>query len=87
MTKPHKIERLYAWIVTDDTGEDGIPAMASSMGPMPLIGSDKARIESLRPAAMAAARSGNMPLRLVEFTGAVTLEEIHAAPGPTSRHS
>ena len=81
MAKPHKIERLYAWIVTEPDGEDGIPAFRGSDGvAMPMVGSDKDRIESLRPRAMRIAHDLKMPVKLVEFTGMVVLE---AHKGPT----
>lgn len=81
MAKPHKIERLYAWIATDESGEDGIPALATPQGTMPMIGSDKARIESLRPRAEALAREEGYPVKLVEFTRMVVLETFEGAPG------
>lgn len=85
MTKPHKIERLYAWITTDATGEDGIPAMNLGGVPMPMIGSDKARIESLRPHAEALALVEGYPIRLVEFTTMVVLETMPAR-GEVPKH-
>ena len=85
MTKPHKIERLYAWIATDATGEDGIPAAVIDGVTMPLIGSDKARIESLRPFAEQVVAADGLAVRLVEFSIATVLE---AYPGriPRGRH-
>jgi hypothetical protein len=75
MTKPHRIERLYAWIVTDASGEDGIPAIHGPNGAaLPMVGSDKTRIESFRPLAEDLARREGFPLRLVQFTGMVVLE-------------
>ncbi len=85
MTKPHKIERLYAWIATDATGEDGIPAMRSGDVAMPLIGSDKDRIESLRPYAEAIALREGYPIRLVEFTTMVVLETLPGS-GKVPKH-
>lgn len=82
MAKPHKIERLYAWIATDATGEDGIPAFNGPGGPMPLVGSDKARIESLRPVAEQLVALEGYPVRLVEFTGMVVLETLAGAATP-----
>jgi len=82
MPKPHHIERLYAWIVTDATGEDGIPAVDLNGAPMPLVGSDKARIESFRPVAERFAKVEGFPVRLVEFTGAVVLETLPGRADP-----
>lgn len=75
--KPHRIERLYAWIVKDATGEDGVPAFRGADGAaMPMIGSDKERIESLRPLVERLNREEGYPVRLVEFTAMVVLETI-----------
>lgn len=82
MAKPHKIERLYAWIVTDRTGEDGVPAIAGPHGPIPMVGSDKARIESLRPVAEQLNHNEGYPVRLVEFTGMVVLETLPGRDKP-----
>lgn len=85
MSKPHKIERMYAWIATDNTGEDGIPAVHTPHGPLPLVGSDKARIESFRHMAEEVNRDHGFPVRLVEFTGMVVLETLPGR-GTPPRH-
>jgi hypothetical protein len=82
VTKPHKIERVYAWIATDRTGEDGICAAQGRDGPVPMIGSDKERIESLRPFAEGLNRMQGYPVRLVEFTRMIVLEDMPGAPTP-----
>lgn len=74
MSRGKTIERLYAWIVTEPDGTEGIPAVSIGTLALPLVGSDKQRIESFREVAMATAKSQNLPLRLVEFTGLVVLE-------------
>ena len=82
MAKPHKIERIYAWVATDSTGEDGIPAFNGPLGPVPMVGSDKARIESLRTFAEALNQRHGHPVRLVEFTSMVVLETMPGSSTP-----
>ena len=77
--KPHKIERLYAWIATHRDGEEGVPATLDpgTGGPLPLIGSDRERIESLREVARACLRRPEISgVRLVCFDRLVELEEL-----------
>ncbi|MES2712013.1 MAG: hypothetical protein V4653_10555 [Pseudomonadota bacterium] len=83
--KPHRIERLYAWIATDADGEDGIPAFQGPEGMMPLVGSDKVRIESLRSVAEQLVALEGYPVRLVEFTSMVVLETLPGSATP-QRH-
>lgn len=81
--KPQRIERLYAWIASRDDGQDGIPAVMSLAGPMPLVGADKDRIESFRRVAEASLGVVDegatvIQVSLVEFTGMVVLETHRA---------
>ncbi|HEY1878475.1 MAG TPA: hypothetical protein VGG68_00935 [Caulobacteraceae bacterium] len=79
MTGPRVIERLYAWIVTEADGGQGIPAFDRGDGLMlPMIGADSERIESLRPVAMRVA-GVCLKLELIEFSGRVVLE-THDSP-------
>lgn len=43
-----KITELYCWIVDEGDGDEGIPAVLTEMGWMPLIGADMERIKSLK---------------------------------------
>lgn len=80
MTVPHRIEKLFAWIVTDFAGEDCIPTIACPIGGrphlLPLVGSDMARMEAFREHAQASARHFGTPARLVLFGGATVLDTI-----------
>jgi hypothetical protein len=74
--KPHKITILYAWVVEHPDGEDGIPAINAGDGTvLPLVGSDRERIESLRHAALSCAMQG-MPVKLCKFSTMEVLETI-----------
>jgi hypothetical protein len=71
---PRVIERLYAWVVTEADGGQGIPAFDRGDGlVLPMIGADSERIESLRPVAMQAA-GVCLKLELIEFGDRVVLE-------------
>jgi len=79
MSPPLKIDALYAWIATDSRGGEGIPALSTPLGEMPMIGADRDRIESLRPHAMKVAGQG-YTVRLVAFACVGTLETLPRAP-------
>jgi hypothetical protein len=69
-----KITEMYAWIVTETDGSEGIPAISKHGMMFPLIGADKIRIESCRPDALFVA--DNKPLKLVKFSNMEVLEEF-----------
>lgn len=73
----HRIIELWAWITLDDgDGNEGIPAFLAADGvtQMPLIGSKRAAIESLRPVAEQAAALSRNPVELRHFT-VMTVED------------
>ena len=71
-----KIDNIYAWIITEEDGSEGIPAVSIKGLMMPLIGADQARIESFRERAQQIAAIKNLPLKLVNFRGYIVLEEV-----------
>lgn len=73
-----KIEKLYAWVATEADGGEGVcGAPIPGLGGMvPLIGADRARIESFRPYAEALRRMTGFPVRLKVFGSGVVLDEI-----------
>jgi hypothetical protein len=73
-----KITMLYAWVVTEPDGGEGIaganiPALG---GMVPLVGADRERMASLRPHAELVRRSSGYPVRLVRFGTREVLEEL-----------
>ena len=72
-----KIERLYAWIATEPDGGEGVCAALMPDGKMmmPLVGADMERMESLRHYAAEAVRFTGYPVRLVEFSNRIVIEE------------
>lgn len=77
--EPKAIDEMWAWICTEPDGGEGIPALQGPDGPMPMIGADRARIESLRPWAASVANELGLPVRLVRFTGMEVLDRIEPA--------
>jgi hypothetical protein len=78
LPNPPKIERLYAWIVTEPDGSEGV-AGALSPGSNtfhPLVGADRKRIESHREHARAIHRATGFPVRLVCFEHLLEIEKL-----------
>lgn len=76
--KGQKIEKLYAWIATEADGGEGVCAMAAPTlgGIVPLVGADRARIESYRPYAEQVRKASGFPVRMVEFSTRIDGEEL-----------
>ena len=69
-----KIERIYAWVATEPDGGEGIVSAQLGDTHFPLIGADKARIESLREYAQLAGKVTGFPVHLVLFSERTILE-------------
>jgi hypothetical protein len=70
-----KIERLYAWVAEEADGGEGLCSMPLGDIQMPMIGADRARIESMRDYAQRIASILGIPIRLVEFSTRTVLED------------
>ena len=82
MPTPQKIVELYAWVVTEQDGSEGIPAVGmAAIGGMfaPMIGADFARIDSLREQALAVAALKNLPIKLCRFSVMTVVESYPPA--------
>lgn len=63
-----RIASLWAWTMVGDDDEEGIPAFDVGGGVlMPMIASDRVRIDCLRPTAAALARAHGRPVTLARF--------------------
>lgn len=72
-----RIERMFAFIVTNlDEDDEGIPAVKGSMGWMPLVGADMARVDMLLPMAESLANEMGKTLTLVEFSVRRVMQKI-----------
>lgn len=65
-----RIDKMFAFIVIDDDGTEGVIAIHGFSGNvfMPLIGADTSRIESLIPKADEACRLTGKKYRIIEFS-------------------
>lgn len=76
MRGQRRIEQMYAFVLTDTDGTEGVPAINGPGGvPLPLVGADWARVEDLRPTAIALARSRGVKITLCRFEIRTELEE------------
>ena len=73
-----KTDALYAWVATGpDGGESIVGAMLPGIpGLSPLIGADRARIESYRVIAVVTRAATGYPVRLVRFSRREDLEVL-----------
>jgi hypothetical protein len=71
-----KIDRLYAWVTLDPDGREGILAakLPGAPGWTPLIGADKARIESYRQYAADTRLASGYPVKLKMFSKGTVIE-------------
>ena len=80
MVSPDGIQRLeQLWLVTyiDDAGRELVAQAKLVTGDYsPLIAADSTRLDSMMPAARALAKSNNIEMRLVKFTGRLDVEKI-----------
>jgi hypothetical protein len=81
-----KIESMYAFIVLDPADNtEGIPALNSPDGPLPMVGADMARIEQLRPWAEHIASTMGAKVTLAHFTNRTDVETIGEDSGPATQ--
>lgn len=71
-----RIEQMYAFVLVDETGDEGIPAITVNGLAMPLVGADMGRIDELRTLARKLAALIDTPMTLVRFEVRTELEVI-----------
>lgn len=67
-TPPKKITEMWAYVMAEEDGGDGVPAFSNRGMMFPLMGSDLSRAESLLPIAQSFADTFGRPLRILKFT-------------------
>lgn len=74
-----RIEKVFAFVVVDTDGTEGVPAV--KVGPMvlPLLGADLKRIESLMPIVKNWVMENNRPVTLYVFENRTEVKTI--SPG------
>jgi hypothetical protein len=81
MSEPKQITELWAWVVTEADGGEGVPAIELDGVALPLVGADGERMKLLRPYAEQVAGRG-VPVKLMRFSGAEVVETL----GPKVGH-
>ena len=72
-----RIEEMYAFVAEESgPGDEGVVAMNTEFGWMPMVGADMARVASLRPIALGIAKSSGKRIKLLHFTKREELEVI-----------
>lgn len=71
-----RITELHAITGIDDDDEEGIPAFMTEMGPMPLIASDRVRLEKLAEMAQQVADTTGQKFKIVRFSVREDIGEI-----------
>lgn len=82
---PETIDEMYAWVITQSDGGEGIPAAMGASGMwLPLVGADKDRMESFRNYATELATVEGRPLHLARFSAKEVIETIEPPEAPSS---
>jgi len=76
-----RIDQMFAFIVVDDDGTEGVCAFNGPNGPVPMVGADMARVESLRPIAQMLANALKKPVTVAKFSIREDIEVIHESKG------
>jgi hypothetical protein len=69
----HKIDEMFAFIVTEDDGSEGIPAVEMGGMAFPLVGADIERIDSLRYLM----EGFDKPVTIARFTNRINVEVMN----------
>lgn len=72
----YRITELWAWLAVHEDGDEGVSAASLGGVMMPLLGADRARVESLRPYAEMSARATGKRVVLARFDVRTDVEVI-----------
>lgn len=73
MTTPLKIKELFAFVITDEQGDEGIMGFKISDGWLPMVGADMERVDCLRPIADMIAKQSDKTYEIRHFISDGTL--------------
>ncbi len=74
--EPLKIKELFAFIATDEAGNEGVCGFHSDSGWIPMVGADQAMIDKLKPIAKRLAQTTGQPLEVCRFSTRESIETI-----------
>jgi hypothetical protein len=77
-----RIEEMYAFVMTDDDGTEGIIGMNDGLQWHPLVGGDMARVESLIPLVRGMCEGINKQIRILKFSHREQIGELNPKEGP-----
>jgi len=72
-----RITEMYAFVIIDEDGTEGIPAFQAGDTAMPMVGADTARVDQLRPIAQHIASQISKPIEVIRFTVRESVEVIN----------
>lgn len=75
-----RIDVMYAFIVLDEDGTEGIPAMSDGRMLFPMVGADMTRIDQLRQYVLHDPLLKGKRITLAKFSTRETLEVIDRTP-------
>ena len=73
---PIKIDKLYAFVITDEKGNEGIPAYIYGSMYYPCVASDQKRIDSFKEKLSFLPMFKNMTVKVVEFSTRNLIDEF-----------
>jgi len=76
-----EVTELFAFVVDGGDGNEGVAAVRTPQGWMPMIGADRARVESFRPHAQAIADATGRDVRLILFAFPELVETLRPVGG------
>jgi hypothetical protein len=79
-TKKLQITEMFAFISSDEKDGEGLCAVPSVHGMLPMVGGDMERMDSLRPLAIQLSQMYGMKIKLLKFSVRTELEEINMKP-------
>lgn len=72
-----KITEMFCFAMSDkDDDDEGVPALFTGLGSMPLVGADITRIDALLPHAQKIANEFGKPLRIYKFSQKEQIGEV-----------
>jgi hypothetical protein len=77
-----RIDSIYAFISSDETGEGVVAMWTQDMGWLPMIAADEARLENLKPVARVIADTQKRKVKLIKLTTRVEVEEYDGETNP-----
>ena len=78
----HRITEMYVFVAIEKDGDEGVCAFMHDGTMLPMVGSDRRRVDSLRPIAQAIADQTDTPIRLLRFISSEVVETIAPGGGP-----